>query len=94
MQKSKGTIRRERPADYAAVERLTRGGLFGMCIARGAWSTMWCTSSGTIPPLFQSWILCWKGRRLIGRPLYAGPGAYRGWRILPVMTFGPISIHP
>ena len=67
-----------------------------MCTARGAWSAMWCTSSGTIPPLFQSWILCWKGEgQLIGHVLYMRAQLHTvDGRILPVMTFGPISIHP
>ena len=74
-----------------------------MCTARGAWSTMWCTSSGTIPPLTTSMVSAMILRdlvleregQLIGHVLYMRAQLHTvDGRILPVMTFGPISIHP
>ncbi len=80
MQKSKGTIRRERPADYAAVEQLTREA-FLECVPPGVHGAL----CGARPPGRSR--LCSRAGSCAGkggaadwaRPLYAGPAAYRGW---------------
>ena len=61
MQKNKGTIRRERPADYAAVEQLTREAFWNV-YRPGCMEHYVVHVLRDDPALFQSWILCWKGR--------------------------------
>lgn len=89
------TIRRETPADYRTVENLTREAFWN--VYRPG-----CTEHYVLhqfrdrPEFIKELDLCLEvGERLIGHVMFvrAEIRADDG-RILPIMTFGPISIHP
>ena len=95
MQKSKGTIRRERPADYAAVEQLTREAFWNVyrpgCMERYVVHVL-RDDPAFVPELD---LVLEREGQLIGHVLYMRAQLHTvDGRILPVMTFGPISIHP
>ena len=89
------TIRRETPADYRTVENLTREAFWN--VYRPG-----CTEHYVLhqfrdrPEFVKELDLCLEvGGRIIGHVMFvrAEITADDG-RILPIMTFGPISIHP
>ena len=89
------TIRRETPADYRTVENLTREAFWN--VYRPG-----CTEHYVLhqfrdrPEFVKELDLCLEfGGRMIGHVMFvrAEIRADDG-RILPIMTFGPISIHP
>ena len=95
MQKSKGTIRRERPADYAAVERLTREAFWN--VYRPGCMEHYVVHVLRDDPAFvpELDLVLEREGQLIGHVLYMRAQLHTvDGRILPVMTFGPISIHP
>ena len=53
MEQKNLVIRRETPADYAAVEHLTREAFWNV-YRPGCTSTTWSTFSGMIPAFFRS----------------------------------------
>ena len=95
MQKNKGTIRRERPADYAAVERLTREAFWN--VYRPGCMEHYVVHVLRDDPAFvpELDLVLEREGQLIGHVLYMRAQLHTmDGRILPVMTFGPISIHP
>ena len=95
MQKSKGTIRRERPADYAAVEQLTREAFWN--VYRPGCMEHYVVHVLRDDPAFVAELdlVLEREGQLIGHVLYMRAQLHTvDGRILPVMTFGPISIHP
>ena len=95
MQKSKGTIRRERPADYAAVERLTREAFWN--VYRPGCMEHYVVHVLRDDPAFvpELDLVLEREGQLIGHVLYMRAQLHTvDGCILPVMTFGPISIHP
>ena len=95
MQKSKGTIRRERPADYAAVEQLTREAFWN--VYRPGCMEHYVVHVLRDDPAFvpELDLVLEREGQLIGHVLYMRAQLHIvDGRILPVMTFGPISIHP
>ena len=79
MQKNKGTIRRERPADYAAVEQLTREAFWN--VYRPGCMEHYVVHVLRDDPAFvpELDLVLEREGQLIGHVLYAGPAAYRGW---------------
>ena len=95
MQNSKGTIRRERPADYAAVEQLTREAFWN--VYRPGCMEHYVVHVLRDDPAFvpELDLVLEREGQLIGHVLYMRAQLHTvDGRILPVMTFGPISIHP
>lgn len=95
MQKSKGTIRRERPADYAAVEQLTREAFWN--VYRPGCMEHYVVHVLRDDPAFvpELDLVLEREGQLIGHVLYMRAQLHTvDGCILPVMTFGPISIHP
>lgn len=94
MQKNKGTIRRERPADYAAVEQLTREAFWN--VYRPGCMEHYVVHVLRDDPAFvpELDLVLEREGQLIGHVLYMRAQLHTvDGRILPVMTFGPISIH-
>ena len=89
------TIRRETPADYRTVENLTREAFWN--VYRPGCTEHYVLHQFRDRPEFVKELgLCLEvGGRLLGHVMFvrAEIRADDG-RILPIMTFGPISIHP
>jgi putative acetyltransferase len=89
------TIRRESPADYAAAENLTREAFWNVyrpgCLEHYVLHVL-RDDPAFVPELD---LVMEKDGRLVGHVMYmrAAIRTHEG-RELPVMTFGPISIHP
>ena len=95
MQNSKGTIRREQPADYAAVEQLTREAFWN--VYRPGCMEHYVVHVLRDDPAFvpELDLVLEREGQLIGHVLYMRAQLHTvDGRILPVMTFGPISIRP
>ena len=95
MQKSKGTIRRERPADYAAVEQLTREAFWNVYRPGCTEHYVVHVLRGDADFVPELDLVMERDGELIGHVLYmrAKIVADDG-REIPIMTFGPISIRP
>ena len=61
MNSSRPVIRLEIPADYRAVENLTREGFLQFRMFPAAMNTILCIRCAIMPILFRSWPLFWRG---------------------------------
>ncbi len=88
-------IRRETPADYSAVEDLTREAFWN--VYRPGCSEHYIVHTLRQDPYFVPELdfVLEKSGQLIGHILYMRAHIKTdGGKTLPIMTFGPISIHP